>query len=420
MKKIITLVCMLNAIICSAQKVAVIGMNHVSPDGFTFVVTEELVSGNVVYFTENEYADASNSFNNLTEAVVAFTANGTITKGSVVFVSEISTDVFSVNCTGNTSCGSAVKTSSSSNFALATEGEGLYAYSDVDNDPSNGITEIFSVLYDGNADQVPNVNGGLIPAGQNPINDFPNAIVVEGFSAITPGRTEYNITTLDRTDVTKLQLENPSNYLHGLGNAALSITPFTNFLPNIALPIMISNFSARIDGQNHLLNWSTTMEQSNAFFKVQRSPDANKFSTIDNVDTKALNGNSNAVINYEAQDEHPQMGHNYYRLQQVDLNGKFTYSQVIDIYREANGNVVSMYPNPTQGILNIAYFMLQEGISKIKLSDMSGRILKEIQVNSNKGINTFQLEVNELAKGMYMLQTIRSGQEISTQKFEKQ
>nr|HPI54802.1 T9SS type A sorting domain-containing protein [Chitinophagaceae bacterium] len=77
-------------------------------------------------------------------------------------------------------------------------------------------------------------------------------------------------------------------------------------------------------------------------------------------------------------------------------------------------------PNPTQGILNIAYFMLQEGISKIKLSDMSGRILREIQVNSNKGINTFQLEVNELAKGMYMLQTIRSGQEISTQKFEKQ
>ena len=263
------------------------------------------------------------------------------------------------------------------------------------------------------------MNGGLIPAGQNPINDFPNAIVVEGFSAITPGRTEYNITTLERTDVTKLDLENPSNYLHGLGNAALSVTPFTNFLPNIALPIMISNFSARIDGQNHILNWATSMELSNAYFNVQRSNDAKDFVTISKVKSKTLNGNSNVLINYETQDEHPQTGHNYYRLQQVDLDGKFTYSQVIDIYREANGNVVSMYPNPTQGILHITYFMLQEGTTRIKLLDMSGRILKEIQVNSNKGTNTFQLEVNELAKGMYLLQTIQSGQVISTQKFEK-
>lgn len=419
MKKIITLVCMFHAIICSAQKVAVIGMNHVSPDGFTFVVTEELVSGNVVYFTENEYADASNSFNNLTEAVVAFTANGTITKGSVVFVNEISTDVFSVNCTGNASCGSAVKTASSSNFALATEGEGLYAYSDADNDPSNGITEIFSVLYDGNADQVPNVNGGLIPSGQNPINDFPNAIVVEGFSAITPGRTEYNITTLDRTDVTKLQLENPSNYLHGQANAALSLTLFTNLLPNIVLPMQINNFSAKIEGVNHMLDWSTSMEQNNAYFNVQRSQDASEFSTIGKVNSKAINGNSSGVIKYELQDEHPTIGHNNYRLQQVDMDGKTTHSQVIDLYRDANGNVVSIYPNPTQGILNVACFMLQEGNTTIILSDMSGRMIKEVQAKTLQGSNIFQLDLNSVTKGMFMLQTMQSGQVISTQKVEK-
>lgn len=419
MKKIITLVCMMHAIICTAQKVAVIGMNHVSPDGFTFVVTEDLVLGNIVYFTENEYVDATNSFNNLTEAVVAFTANGTISKGSVVFVNEISTDVFSVNCTGNTSCGSAVKTASSSNFALATEGEGLYAYSDVDNDPSNGITEIFSVLYDGNADQVPNVNGGLIPAGQNPINDFPNAIVVEGFSAISPNRTEFNTTTLDRTDVTKLQLENPSNYLHGQSNAALSLTFFTNLLPNIVLPINIIDFSGKIDDEHHMLHWSTSMEQNNAYFNVQRSADANKFKTISKVTTKAINGYSSEAIKYEFRDQHPEIGHNYYRLQQVDVEGKSNLSQVLDLFKDARGNMVTIYPNPTQGILNVACFMLQEGNTTIILSDMYGRVIKELQANTFQGINTLQLDLNTVSKGMYLLQTIQSGQLISTQKVEK-
>ena len=415
MKKIVSLLCMMHVIICSAQKVAVIGINHVSPDGFTFVVTEDLVLGNIVYFTENEYADVSNSFNNLTEAVVAFTANGTITKGSVVFVNEISTDVFSVNCTGNTSCGSAVKTSSSSNFALATEGEGLYAYSDVDNDPSNGITEIFSVLYDGNADQVPNVNGGLIPAGQNPINDFPNAIVVEGFSAISPNRTEFNISTLDRTDVTKLQLENPLNYLHGQSNAALSLTFFTNLLPNIVLPFKIINFSGKIDGKHHLLNWTTSQEQNNAYFNVQRSQDARNFSTIAKVNTKAINGNSYAFLKYELQDKHPYIGNNYYRLQQVDMDGKLSNSEVINVYRDVNGNQVSIYPNPTKGVLNVECSLLHQESTDIKLFDVSGRMVRNIQSSSL----LTHIDMTALTTGMYVLQVSQNNHLISTHKVEK-
>ena len=131
-----------------AQKVAIIGMNHVGTDGFTFLVTQDLVDGEVIYFTENEYSDAANAFTDLTEAVVVFTASGGISKGNVVFVNEISTDVFSVSCTTG-SCGSAVKLGASSFFALATDGEALYAYTDGDTDPLNGITTIYSVMYTG-------------------------------------------------------------------------------------------------------------------------------------------------------------------------------------------------------------------------------------------------------------------------------
>lgn len=210
-----------------SQKVAVIGLNHVGTDGFSFVVTQDLAGGEIIYFTENEYSDASNAFVDQGEATVAFTAGSAILKGNVVFVSETATDTFTVTCTGGGACGTAVKVGTSGFFALATDGETLYAYSDSDNNPVNGITTIHSVMYTGGTEPGI-VNGGPIPADQNPSGDYPTAIVVDGFPVAQPNRTEFFQTVGARTNVSKVVLENPSNYNHAQANAALSTIFFTN------------------------------------------------------------------------------------------------------------------------------------------------------------------------------------------------
>lgn len=210
-----------------SQKVAVIGINHVGTDGFTFVVTQDLAAGEIIYFTENEYSDAANAFIDQAEATVTFTAGSAITKGNVVFVNETSTDTFTVTCTGGGTCGTAVKVGTSGNFALATDGETLYGYSDTDSNPTNGITTIHCVMYTGGTEPTI-VNGGNIPADQNPSGDYPTAIVVDGFDPIQPNRTEFFQTTGARTNVSKVMLENPNNYDHGVANVALSTIFFTN------------------------------------------------------------------------------------------------------------------------------------------------------------------------------------------------
>jgi PA domain/Secretion system C-terminal sorting domain/Calx-beta domain len=211
-----------------SQKVAIIGINHATTDGFTFVVTQDLSNGEVIYFTENEYNDASNAFVDATESVVIFTATSVIPKGNVVFVNELATpNTFSVSCTTG-GCGTAL-ISGAGPFALATDGETLYAYTDSDANPTNGITTIYSVMYTGSGETVPPVNGGFIPAAQDPSFDFPTAIVVDGFPAAQPNRVEFTPTTPARTNVTKVGLENPSNYVHAQANAALSTLFFTNF-----------------------------------------------------------------------------------------------------------------------------------------------------------------------------------------------
>jgi len=226
-----------------SQKVAVIGINHVSTspatDGFTFVVTQDLASGEVIYFTENEYSDAINAFVDNAEATVAFTAGSALLKGTVVFVNEslATADTFTVTCTGGGSCGTAVKTSSSLNFALATDGETFYAYSDSDDNPVNGVTTIHSVMFTGDT-QPSIVNGGIIPLNQNPSFDYPTAIVIDGFPAVQPNRVEFTPTVPARTDVSKVVLENPSNYVHAQTNQALSTIFFTNLNLVAANPVV--------------------------------------------------------------------------------------------------------------------------------------------------------------------------------------
>ena len=72
---------------------------------------------------------------------------------------------------------------------ISPNGEILYLYSDTDDDPSNGVTEIYAAFYPGHS--TPNLpypstsSGGPIPTTWNPSSDYPNAIIVHNFPVIS-------------------------------------------------------------------------------------------------------------------------------------------------------------------------------------------------------------------------------------------
>ncbi|MBX2827118.1 MAG: HYR domain-containing protein [Flavobacteriaceae bacterium] len=203
-----------------AQKAVVIGTNHATPDGFAFLVTQDLANGETVYFTEDEYNNVTNVFSS-GESVVRFTASAAVPTGTVIFVNEVSTNTFTTSC-----CGTAAHFGGS--FSLRTDGEAYYAYQDSDTDPSNGVTEIYSVFYTGEVGQP--TPGGPIPAALDPTPDFPNAIVVDGFPTVSPGRAEYQFAAPGvRDGLCRDNLENVSNYLHGQANQPLSTISFNSF-----------------------------------------------------------------------------------------------------------------------------------------------------------------------------------------------
>ncbi|MEM6806724.1 MAG: S8 family serine peptidase, partial [Bacteroidota bacterium] len=117
-------------------------------------------------------------------------------------------------------------------------------------------------------------------------------------------------------------------------------------------PVEWLDFSGRIENGIAQLRWSTGSEQNNAYFEVQKSKGGNFVS----VGQLAGQGNSSEVQSYQFEDPLPFSGRNYYRIKQVDANGSFTYSKVLDLSWEevSQMKLSSLYPNPSHDLLTVS------------------------------------------------------------------
>jgi hypothetical protein len=190
-----------------------------------------------------------------------------------------------------------------------------------------------------------------------------------------------------------------------------------------ALPVTLLNFSGEVNGKQNLLHWTTATEQNNTGFEIQRSTNGINFSKIGFVDTKAINGNSNSKITYDFTDNNYSATINYYRLKQIDKDGKFSFSNIVVL---KNNNAVALglyaiYPNPAKNILNVK--TSSAGNTKITLlvTDVSGKLIITKQTNVGNGESIIPLDVSHLSAGSYFLKMLcNNGCETAVKKFVKQ
>jgi Secretion system C-terminal sorting domain len=108
-------------------------------------------------------------------------------------------------------------------------------------------------------------------------------------------------------------------------------------------PVELTFFKAKSSNNVVKLSWQTASEKNNKGFEVERSVDA---ITWENIGRVKGQGESNVIINYNFEDKHPLSILTYYRLKQVDFDGKESYSNIesVSIYKK---NVsFEVYPNP--------------------------------------------------------------------------
>jgi hypothetical protein len=192
---------------------------------------------------------------------------------------------------------------------------------------------------------------------------------------------------------------------------------------NNPLPVTFTSFSGLKDGVKNILQWSTTTEINNAFFSLERSLDGTNFSELTIINSKALNGNSNAVLNYDFTDVKPIVGKNYYRLKQVDKDGKFSYSQIVLLKgSKLNGvSVSAVYPNPAKDNVSIVFNAELATRVNIAIVDVAGKIVQQKQATLNNGQTSYISDISTLRAGNYIIKvTDLSGAIINIQKLNKQ
>jgi hypothetical protein len=170
------------------------------------------------------------------------------------------------------------------------------------------------------------------------------------------------------------------------------------------LPIELISFEAAPGDRFVLLKWNTGSELNNETFDVERSSDGVHFYTIKSIPGS---GNSSVELQYQIRDNAPLTGLAYYRLKQIDYDGKYTYSQVISVSFPKAHHEMQLYPNPyTRGNGALEIILPQNQNLTLTLFDnMSREIFSKRHLifdTRSSGIR-FNLSELNLSSGLYLI-----------------
>ena len=189
------------------------------------------------------------------------------------------------------------------------------------------------------------------------------------------------------------------------------------------MPVTLVSFKGDRQGSRNMLTWKTATEQNNKGYELQRSSNGQSFSTIGFIQSKAVNGNSTSGLNYNYADEKPLNGNNYYRLKQLDFDGKPTLSNIVLIKGVRVDAIVlsSIYPNPAKTLLNVVLTAPANDRVSMIVTDLAGKIVMEKTTQLVSGDNNLVMNVAGLPSGTYMIKAVcNNGCETAISKFVKQ
>ncbi len=184
------------------------------------------------------------------------------------------------------------------------------------------------------------------------------------------------------------------------------------YLTSNQLPVELTYFEGSNTGEDIVLKWATATESNNEGFEIQRSYDGSGWKTIGFV--RGVGTTQETTQHYSFIDQQPLVGINYYRLKQIDFDGRFEYHKVISIEIESSDSDVILFPNPVTSDMNVYLPSTWEGNSSIEIIDISGRIIKQDVII---GV-THNLDVSKLGNGYYVMRIINN-RNVSTKYFVK-
>lgn len=193
-------------------------------------------------------------------------------------------------------------------------------------------------------------------------------------------------------------------------------TGFSGFAAGIvgqALPVKWNSFEAKYNSPNIDLHWSTSYELNNSGFDIEKSEDGKNFRKIGFVPSA---GDHNELKNYRFTDYNVFAVNNFYRLKQTDLDGRFNYSNILNVKTQETRLMYKILQNPVVGDIQLQFNAVPGTAVDAVLIDNAGKRIAEWKVTQ---LNTLYLKLPltsvKPTPGMYVLQ-IRFNGELYSEK----
>ncbi len=178
------------------------------------------------------------------------------------------------------------------------------------------------------------------------------------------------------------------------------------------LPIALESFTGHNEYDVNILEWETSDAAITSGFVVERSTDGMNFLDIGEVLAGDVagghSGGSPSIPDldlYRFADESPFGGLNYYRLRKIDLNGDFTYSEVIVLeVADVSLQILEIWPNPASNSIHIDLAVPASGEYRIAFTDMFGKEVLRSSEILERGKNTLTFEIDRISSGVYLVE----------------
>ncbi|WP_447641460.1 MULTISPECIES: T9SS type A sorting domain-containing protein [Chitinophagaceae] len=263
---------------------------------------------------------------------------------------------------------------------------------------------------DGSTDITHTSGGTTVTIGMLPTNGQ----LLYGNNLIIAGQT------ITGFDLSKLMLEltgsgySSTSFTYAFTDkAGIESTPATYTLTiPYALPVQLQSFIVTLQNGLPYLQWTTATEINNAGFNIQRSTDGQNWTTIGHKASTAQNGNSNIPISYDFTDNTLINGKDYYRLLQVDHDGKVSPSTVQSISVSGTQTTLKVFPNPAIDYIDVANVPIG---NVLRIVGIDGKVYQTVIVS-----NSIQrVSLSGYAPGLYLVQIQGKGNTLQSYKFLK-
>ena len=167
------------------------------------------------------------------------------------------------------------------------------------------------------------------------------------------------------------------------------------------LPVTLVAFNGKYNNGLTSLDWQTTQEINNDHFDILRSTNGKDFSVVGKVKGS---GNSSISKSYQYQDPINGTGYVYYRLRQVDIDGKTVLSPIVRLNMGDKATSFELYPNPFVNSFTASFTAAKPATATLQIRTVNGQVLFTKTIAVTKGFNAVQMSnLPAMSRGMYLV-----------------